>query len=207
MGERLNISNSNVEFKEVEPVDRYDSAVAETLAEYEDKTSFEKKVMTDIVIKERATRDCILQEERRLNRALSIEEIKKTFEHDFNDNMNCGGFALELFSCFFTHTESLEESVKLLLEECPFVRLQDGNALSEDEYRVFYRHQEGGLAHHFIKEENGKLIEKNGNGPVRDFEEWPDALKGAPEVTLIVNRNHDIRMVDEDGFYKGTFSI
>ena len=34
MGERLNISNFNAESKEVEPVDNYDSAVAETLAEY-----------------------------------------------------------------------------------------------------------------------------------------------------------------------------
>lgn len=56
MGERLNISNLNTESKEVEQVDKYDSAVAETLAEYENKTPFEQKVMKDIIIGERITK-------------------------------------------------------------------------------------------------------------------------------------------------------
>ena len=209
MGERLNISNSNAESKEVEQIDKYDSAVAETLAEYENKTPFEQKVMRDIVINERITKECISFEERLLgrNRTFSSERIKEEFEYDFNFNMNCGGFALEIFCCLFTYTKSLDGAVKKILETFPFVRLEDNETLAPDEYRVFYRHQEEGFSHHFVKEENGKLLEKDGSSPVQDFKEWPDSLKDAPEAVFIVNKNHDIQMVDEDGFRQWSISI
>ncbi len=87
------------------------------------------------------------------------------------------------------------------------MRLQDKSTLSPDEYRVLYRHQEGGFLHHFVKEENGKLIEKDGSGPVRPFEEWPDSLKNAPEAVLVVDRNHDIELFDKNGLPKNTFRI
>ena len=199
----------NVESKEVEQVDRYDSAVAEILAEYEDKTPFEQKVMRDIVISERITKDYISEEEKRLgsNRVISSEKIRELFEHDFNFGMNCGGFALEIFGCLFTYTKSLDDAVELILETFPFVRLDDDEDLAPNEYRVLYRHQEGGFSHHFVKEENGKLIEKTDSSPIQDFKEWPDILKDAPEAVLIVDKNHDIQMVDEDGFPKWSFKI
>lgn len=206
---RLSTSDENIESKETEQLDNYDSAVAEILAEYKDKTPFEQKVMRDIIIGERLTKDTISQIEKVHydNRELSSEQIKGQFEHDFNNTMNCGGFALEVFGCLFTHTNNLEESVGLVLKTFPFVRLQDNDELSPNEYRVLYRHQEGGFSHHFIKEEDGELIEKNGNGPVQPFKEWPDSLKDAPEVTLIVDRHHDIKMYDEDGLQRFVFSI
>lgn len=209
MSERLNISSSNIESKETEQLDKYDSAVAETLAEYENKTPFEQRVMKDIVISERITKKYISEEEKRLGpgRVISSERIKEQFEHDLNFGMNCGGFALEIFGCLFTYTESLDDAVKSILETFPFVRLQDNDNLASNEYRVLYRHEEGGCAHHFVKEENGKLIEKIDSTPVQDFKEWPDSLKNAPEVILIVNRDHNIQMVDEDGFKKGSFRI
>ena len=207
MGERLNISNFNAESKEVEPVDNYDSAVAETLAEYDNKTLFERKVMRDIIIGESFTKERILEDEKTLNKKFSIKEIKEIFEHYFNFDMNCGGFALEVFSCVFTYTENLDDAVKKILETFDFVRLDDNKPLTSDEYRVFYRHQEGGISHHFVKEENGKLIEKDGSDPVKDFKEWPDSLKDAPEAAFIVNKNHDIQMFDEDGCPRVIFRI
>ena len=209
MSERLNNFNTNAESKEIEQIDEYDSAVVEILAEYKNKTPFEQKVMQDIIIDKRITKNFISEEEKRLgsNKILSSEKIKECFERDFNFGMNCGGFALEIFGCLFTYTKSLDDAVKLILETFPFVRLQDNDVLDSNEYRVLYRHQEGGFSHHFVKEENGKLMEKDGSDPVRYFEEWPDNLKDAPEATLIVDRNHDIQMVDEDGFLKWSFKI
>ncbi|MBO4813309.1 hypothetical protein J5491_04150 [Candidatus Saccharibacteria bacterium] len=204
------MSNIKANIKEFEQIDKYDIAVADVMADYADKTAFEQDVMRDIIINERITKDFIENEEKRLsnhNKILSSEKIKEYFEHDFNNGMNCGGFALGIFGCIFTHTKSLEEATKLLLEKFPFVRLQDDEEIGPDEYRVLYRHQEGGFSHHFVKEEGGKLIEKDGSGPVKDFEEWPDNLKDAPEVTLIVNRNHNIEQYDEDGHKTWTFGI
>jgi len=211
MGEFINTSSINAEQKGSEEDDKFDSAVAEILSEYEKKTPFEQKVMREIIIGNMVSRDSVARTERmsHSHKPVSVKDMKERFEHYFNNSLNCGGFALEVYGCFFTHTKSAEEAVKRVLETAPFARLRQDNddVPGPDEYRVLYRHQEGGFSHHFVKEENGKLIEKDGSGPVKDFVEWPENLKDAPEVEFIVNRNHDIQQYDEDGLPKGVFYI
>ena len=117
----------------------------------------------------------------------------------FNSLVNCGGFALEIFACVFSGSRNIDEAVKNIIETFPFVRVDDGTELEENEYRVLYRHTEGGLGHHFIKEVDGQFLEKDGREPVRKFEKWGIQLEDAPEVKLVVNKNHEFKPRDEEG--------
>ena len=135
------------------------------------------------------------------------EMIEKEGEDYFSTLVNCGGFALGVLACVFSGSKSMEEAKKNILQTFPFVRVDDGAGLGENEYRVIYRHAEGGVGHHFIKEVNGQLMEKDGRNPVQKFEKWGPQLEDAPEVTLVVNREHEVRPRDEDGEFRYSFII
>ncbi len=178
----------------------YAEAVQEIEEEYKDKTSFEKKVMFDLVINDDSRRR-MEDEDFWHHRFLgpTKEGVKNEFEYDFDFGMNWGGFALEVFACLFLKSKNIEEATANILDQFPFVRVLDEKGLHEDEYRVIYRCNEKG-GHHFVKvEENDIIIEKDGSGPVREFTEWPESLKEAPEVEFAVNENHDIEPKDENG--------
>ena len=177
----------------------YDQAVEEIKEEYKDKTPFEKKVMLDIVLD--GENEKRMKEEDYWDFRFpgpSKERIKKEFEYDFDFGMNCGGFALEVFACLFLKSNNIEDAAENVMEQFPFVRIMDEEGLRENEYRVVYRCNGNG-GHHFVKIENGKMIEKDGSGPVRYFEKWPDVLKEAPEISFAVSREHEILPKDENG--------
>lgn len=178
----------------------YNQAVEEIETEYEGKTPFEQKVMLGIVINS-DTEKRMLEEDYWKFRfpGPSKERIKSEFEYDFDFGMNCGGFALEVFACLFLQSKNIEEATKNVIGQFPFVRVLDGEGLREGEYPVVYRCNGNG-GHHFVKVEGDTIIEKNGSGSVREFVEWPDSLKDAPEVTFAVKRDgHDIEPRDENG--------
>lgn len=177
----------------------YNQAVKEIKEEYENKTPFEKKVMLDIVLDDDGEKRMIKDEFwRHRFPGPSKERMKKEFEYDFDFGMNCGGFALEIFACLFLQSKNIEQATQNVLKQFPFTRILGDDGLRENEYLVVYRCNENG-GHHFVKVEGDKIIEKDGSGPVRDFIEWPDVLKDAPEVVLAVNREHEILPQDEHG--------
>ena len=177
----------------------YDQAVDEIREEYEDKTPFEKKVMLDIVLYGDSEKRMTEEDYWKYRfPGPSKDRIKSEFLYDFNFGMNCGGFALEVFSCLFLKSKNIEDATQNVLEQFPFVRVLDDGGLREGEYPVMYRCNEHG-GHHFVKMEGDKIIEKDGSGSIRDFVEWPDSLKDAPEVTFAVNRDHEIEPRDENG--------
>ena len=178
----------------------YDEAVREIEEEYRDKTPFEKKVMFDLVINDDSKRrmeDEDFWEHRFLGP--TKEGVKNEFEYDFDFGMNCGGFALEMFACLFLKSNNIKEATANILEQFPFVRVLDEQGLRDNEYRVIYRCNEKG-GHHFVKVgKDDIIIEKDGSGPVREFTEWPESLKDAPEIEFAVNRDHEIEPRDKDG--------
>ena len=178
----------------------YDEAVREIEEEYENKTPFEKKVMFELVINDDSKRR-MEDEDFWHYRFLgpTKEGVKNELKYDFDFGMNCGGFALEMFACLFLKSNNIEEATANILEQFPFVRVLGEEGLHEDEYRVIYRCNENG-GHHFVKVgKNDIIIEKDGSGPVREFTEWPESLKDAPEIEFAVNRDHDIEPRDKDG--------
>ena len=185
----------------------YNQAAEEIKTEYDNRTPFERKIMLDVVLNGDAEKR-MMEEDYWKYRfpGPSKERIKSEFEYDFDFGMNCGGFALEVFACLFLKSKNIEDATKNVVEQFPFVRVLDENGLREGEYPVIYRCNGNG-GHHFVKVEGGKIIEKNGSGPVRDFAEWPDVLKDAPEVTLAVNRRHEILPRDENGERIYTYMI
>jgi len=205
MSEKL---SSNLDFEDIgkEKFEKnliaecYDAAVREIEEEYRDKTLFEKRVMFDLVMNDK-TKEYMEDEDFWEHRLLgpTKEGVKKELEYDFDFGMNCGGFALEVFACLFLKSDSIEEATANVLEQFPFVRVLDEEGLRDDEHRVIYRCNNHG-GHHFVKvEEDGTIIEKDGSGPVKEFTEWPEALRDAPEIEFAVNREHEIEPRDEDG--------
>lgn len=127
------------------------------------------------------------------------ERLKEDTERWFDDRINCGGYALELDTCVFNHSNDFEKAVSGLLNKISFVRLLGDTKLEDDEYLVIWKVHEGG-GHHFIKvQEDGTIIEKDGNEPIRKFSGWSKTLNGCPEAVLAVKKEHDMHR-DEEGF-------
>lgn len=204
-GESLGKNVNSSEWDDLESeksliVECYEEAVQEIEEEYKDKTPFEKKVMFDLVINDDSKRR-MEDEDYWHHRFLgpTKEGVKNEFKYDFDFGMNCGGFALEVFACLFLKSNNIEEATASILDQFPFVRILDEEGLREDEYRVIYRCNENG-GHHFVKvEKDDIIIEKDGSGPVREFTEWSESLRNAPEIEFAVNRNHNIEPRDENG--------
>ena len=173
----------------------YELAVQEIKEEYKDKTPFEQKVMFEHVLDD-DTKQAALGWWK--TGPVSVEKIKKDLEHYFNEGMNCGGFALELFACIFPYSDSIEEATNNILQRFPFVRMLDEDGLKDGEYLVYYRN-DGKGGHHFVKEENGKKMEKYSAGPIREFNGW-NSFEDCPEVKFAVSRDHETMLKGEDGY-------
>lgn len=177
----------------------YEQVAEEMTRDYEKKSLFEQKIMR-IVVDEGRER---LSEEEHYqnpwNTGPTKERIKQELEYDFDFGMNCGGFALEVFSCIFSSSDNIEDATNNILKQFSFVKEKNDEEPGENEYVALYRHETGGLAHHFVKIDEEGAVEKDGSGPIREFEKWPESLKDAPEVAFIVNRRHDIEPRDDEG--------
>ena len=199
MSERFPNSENSGEVKSIdvrgEMVEKmFDRAVDEVKEKYKEKTVFEQKLMNELIIprivdnlaKRGWTNDFFFQ-------LPSVE----FFEKEFNMEINCGGFALEVATAIFPESGNPEDAVETILKTFPFVRMYDwGEELAEDEYIVLYRHLRGEAGHHFVKYEDGKFMDKCGSEPVREFSDWPDCYIGEPQVMFAVNRNHDMLLAD-----------
>lgn len=130
------------------------------------------------------------------NRFLKL--ILDKVEHDFNSEINCGGYALEIDTCIFPGKgNNLEKNVSSILDLFPFVRLLGDTELKEDEYLVLYRCSNG---HHFIKrKDDGTFVEKNECEPPRKFEGWSSSFADSPEVAFAVKKEHDIEYFSKIG--------
>lgn len=127
------------------------------------------------------------------------KRLEEENERWFNDRINCGGYALELDTCVFNHSKDFESAVSELLKKMSFVRLLGDTELEDDEYLVIWKVHEGG-GHHFIKvQEDGTIIEKDGNGPIRKFSGWGKTLNGCPEAVFAVKKEHNMHF-EENGF-------
>lgn len=127
------------------------------------------------------------------------ERLKEDTERWFDDRINCGGYALELDTCVFNHSKDFECAVSELLNKVSFVRLLGDTQLKDEEYLVIWKVHEGG-GHHFIKvQEDGTVIEKDGNGPIQKFSGWSKTLNGCPEAVFAVKKEHDMH-VNEDEY-------
>ena len=121
------------------------------------------------------------------------EAIDKSATYFFNQQINCGGYALKIDQCVYpTYQGNIEVSVSSILEKFPFVRILGNTKLEKDEYLVIYRAPEGkNTGHHFIRvDTDGTVREKDGNGEPRIFCGWPDNLKDANEVLFAVKKQH-----------------
>ncbi len=114
-------------------------------------------------------------------------------ERDFNQRINCGGYALELDACVFKHNISFEKAVSSLLEQVSFIRLLGNTKLQDDEYIVKYRTGDD-FGHHFIKIKDGVATEKDAASEVRAFEDWPENLQNVPEAVFAVKKDHDFQL-------------
>lgn len=118
------------------------------------------------------------------------ETLDLIIERNYNNLVNCGGYALEFGGCIFPETESMEESVSAILDAYPFVRLLGDSELKEDEYLVFYRNNSK-IGHHFARvESNGNITDKWDMHDVENFHGW-DNLEDCQEAVFAVNKNYD----------------
>ena len=130
------------------------------------------------------------------------ERIEKQTELWFNDRINCGGYALELDTCVFNHSNDFEKAVSELLKKVPFIRLLGDKKLADDEYLVIWKVHEGG-GHHFIKvQEDGTVIEKDGCDPIKMFSGWSQSLEGCPEVVFAVKKEHNMYLTEDEDEFK-----
>ena len=134
-----------------------------------------------------------------MSRGLKLEpEPYETYiERIFNQEINCGGYALEIDACVFKFDIPFENAVTSLLEEVSFIRLLGNTPLGDDEYIVKYRAGEK-LGHHFVKIRDGIATEKNACSEVRKFTDWADSLKDCPEAVFAVKKEHDIQLRRND---------
>lgn len=128
------------------------------------------------------------------------KEIDERVQDLFNNYINCGGYALKIDQCFFTPVTNkknegnkvVEEDAQVIssyLEKFPFIRLLGDAKLEDDEYMVIYRTVKGHAneERHFVRvEKDGTVTEKDGNGPVRRFENWSPSFQNENEIIEIV---------------------
>lgn len=123
-------------------------------------------------------------------------KIKDRAEQNFNNFINCGGYALEVDTCIFPGKNDFEKSVSSILDLFPFVRLVGDTKLKEDEYIVLFRTSENG--HHFVKiESDGTIVEKNANQAPRKFQGWNKEFENSPEAVFAVKKEHDMEYFDK----------
>lgn len=125
------------------------------------------------------------------------KRIEEEAERNFNQRINCGGYALELDTCVFNYSADFEKAVSELLDKVPFIRLLGDKKLADDEYLVLWKVREGG-GHHFVKvEEDGTITEKYECKPIKLFKGWTKSIKDCPEAVLAVKKEHDIYLYNE----------
>lgn len=125
------------------------------------------------------------------------QKLLERVEIDFNQEINCGGYALKIDTCVFPRVQDFDTRVSGILETFPFVRLLGDTKLQQDEYLVLYRAR--GHGHHFIRiEDDGTVLEKDGAKAPQKFESWED-LKDAPEAVFAVKKEHDINYFEKQG--------
>lgn len=119
-------------------------------------------------------------------------EIEKATTYGFNDQINCGGYALKIDTTIFPpDKKSPYADIATILSRYPFIRLLSDTPLQEDEYLVIYRNGEN-AGHHFIRvDSDGVVREKDGNGEPRIFEAWAKNLStDAVQAVFAVKKEH-----------------
>lgn len=128
------------------------------------------------------------------NRIHIVEDIERETDFFFNDQINCGGYALKIDYCYWpTYQENFASSVSSLLDKFKFVRLLGDTHLLDDEYMVIYRAPKGeNRGHHFIRvDSDGTVREKDGAEKPKIFENW-GVLNGPDiqEAIFAVKKEH-----------------
>ncbi len=126
------------------------------------------------------------------------EDVTKRTIQGFNQQINCGGWALEIDMCLYPTTQKFDNYVSGILNTFDFVRLLGDEPLHEDEYLVLYRFFEyndnngRNHGHHFIKiNRDGLVDEKCGGDTPRVFSEWDEGFNDSPEAVFAVKKDHD----------------
>ena len=121
------------------------------------------------------------------------EAINSKVERNFNDRMNCGGYAFKIDTCIFPFGyKDFSKNVSTILNKFSFVRLLGAEPLKEDEYIVLYRANKNGKGHHFIRiDDDGTVREKNESKAPRIFEDW-GSLEDAKEAVFAVKKEHEM---------------
>lgn len=120
------------------------------------------------------------------------ERIEEYANNLFNNQINCGGYALKIDECVYpSYQMDFSSSVSLLLNKFEFIRLLGDEPLKDDEYIVIYRAPKGkNDRHHFVRiDEDGIVREKDGYEEKRIFKNWGD-LEDAPEAVFAVKKDH-----------------
>ena len=120
------------------------------------------------------------------------EALESGTDYFFNDQINCGGYALKIDTCVFPPNQrGFDGKLASLLEKFPFIRLMDEGKIGSDEYLVIYRADDK-MGHHFARvESDGTVKEKSGNNPPQTFEGWGN-LTDADEAVFAVKKEHEM---------------
>lgn len=182
----------------------FERVAEEIRDEYEEKSSFEQRVMFELImptVDERYSPGARhVKDLWDFKIEVSDDLVRDEINRAFNMETNCGGYALEVACPIFSDTFSLEEAKDNILKVFPFVREYDWRKLAPDEYLVLYRHEEGGCGHHFVKYSDGEFTDKCGCEPIKKFEGWPESYADwSKEDIFVVSRNHDMIVRDENG--------
>ena len=137
----------------------------------------------------------ILEEKNLIPKEQWEEKVKRDVERQFNDRLNCGGYAFEIDYAIFNRCDDFDKTISELLNRIPFIRLLGDVPIGNDEYLVLYRWHKSG-AHHFEKVYNDGIIKgKNNSEPVCQFSGW-GVLKDSPEAVFAVKKNHPMYLED-----------